>query len=316
MEMIDKGTATLCREQALPYTTVVNDTITLITDQGALAIYVYLQTKPSNWIIRAKDIQKHFGIGRDKYRSGMRFLKEIGLIECRLVRNDSGQFVDNQTILHYTPIPVSLKTRPSVEDTESLKNDLSANPTAGEPTPLVIKDNLEMKDNYKCASDAAPGLNVSRQVTIGEVLTVFEVVWGKYQNKKHKKEANTAFLKIVNKMTFPELTSFVEKVETSLDSKNKENAIGWSSTLFASYLNGECWNDEVSSTQPVKKALDMAARFPATMQQFLSQAWSRIGDMDHETQVILMYGIENGLIKKEENLDKLTRFGFMRGYDE
>lgn len=319
MDMIEKGTATLCREQEQPYTTFANSTLALLyKNQCALTIYVYLQTKPSNWVIRASDIKNVLDIGRDKYRHAIRFLKDVGLFECRAIHDASGKFVDNHNILHYTPVhnahTESLKTRPSVENHREPEN-----PTAGKPTPLVIKDSLVIKDlrTKTCASGDTPKFDH------GEVLitkttseTMFEFMWERYHYKKHRKRAETEWLKITKPMTMNQYFVFAEKMIQSLKSKNRENAIGWSNTLLSSYLHGECWNDEATSTQPVKQALDMAARFPATMTQFLSGAWSRISDMDQETQMILRYGIENGLIKKEENLNKLTHFGFMRGTEQ
>ena len=143
MDMTD---STLVRDKPQSFTTVFNCSLDLIKDQGAFAIYVYLSQKPNDWIIRPSDVQKRFGIGRDKYLGGMRILKEIGLIETRTVHNSNGTFAAKKTVIHETPVEtnhtIALKTRNTVK------------PTYGKPDPLVSTDYLVMKDsnNNSCAS--------------------------------------------------------------------------------------------------------------------------------------------------------------------
>lgn len=78
--MIERTSASTLRKEAAPYTTVSNVAIELIRNVDALAIWLYLQSKPESWIVRAADVQKHFDIGRDKYRKAMAYLAELGFV--------------------------------------------------------------------------------------------------------------------------------------------------------------------------------------------------------------------------------------------
>lgn len=100
---IKRVSATLARTQELPYTTFLNSTIDLINDPDAMAIYAYLQTKSTNWIVRREDVMKKFGIGKHRYTKAMGYLRDIGLVEREVKRDKEGKVIDNQLVIHYQP---------------------------------------------------------------------------------------------------------------------------------------------------------------------------------------------------------------------
>ena len=70
---IERASATLAREQAQPYTTFLNATLSVIETTDALAIYTYLQTKAQGWIVRRTDVMNRF--------SWKQFVKEMLSLE-------------------------------------------------------------------------------------------------------------------------------------------------------------------------------------------------------------------------------------------
>jgi hypothetical protein len=123
---VSKTSASRLRKDARPYTTLPNKTVDAIKDTDALAIWVYLQSKPEGWIVRSTDIQRHFGIGRDRYRKSMRYLSCMGIVSYVKARDEGGHLSGTDIHVHYDP-------------TEGLKTRRSVNPTVGESTPLVIE---------------------------------------------------------------------------------------------------------------------------------------------------------------------------------
>tara|TARA_R110000796_G_scaffold95459_3_gene200717 strand:+ start:5747 stop:6547 length:801 start_codon:yes stop_codon:yes gene_type:complete len=67
----------------------------------ALSIWLYLQSKPRDWIPREKDILTHFsGLGRKRYQRAVKELKETGMWQVEQ-RRESGKIVENVvTITH------------------------------------------------------------------------------------------------------------------------------------------------------------------------------------------------------------------------
>lgn len=70
-----------------------------LIDPVALTIWCYLQSKPSNWRPRKKEIESHFPtIGRDKAHKAFMTLKECGLYEANSVKNKETGLVDGWKI--------------------------------------------------------------------------------------------------------------------------------------------------------------------------------------------------------------------------
>lgn len=100
---VKRVSASLARTQELPYTTLLNNTVDLIRNPIALAIYTYLQTKNEKWIVRRTDVMERFGIGKHRYTEAMGHLRDLGLVERVVNRNQQGQVIDNQLVIHYQP---------------------------------------------------------------------------------------------------------------------------------------------------------------------------------------------------------------------
>lgn len=131
--MIERTSAATLRKEAAPYTTVSNVAIELIRNVDALAIWIYLQSKPESWIVRAADIQKHFDIGRDKYRKAMAYLMDAGFISYRRLQGDGGKMLGTEIHVHY---------KPSNRQPENPHRP-PEKPSVGKSGPLVTEELLE-----------------------------------------------------------------------------------------------------------------------------------------------------------------------------
>jgi len=85
-----------------PYEQIDRNTIQLISNPIALAIWIYLQSKPNDWNVNENEIREHFSIGRDRYLSAMKELRELGLYEYKTVKKD-GKFVAKDFHLYASP---------------------------------------------------------------------------------------------------------------------------------------------------------------------------------------------------------------------
>ena len=77
---IERISASLAHYDERPYTTLMNEALSIIDCPIAFSMYVYLQSKPEGWTVRRQDVMNRFSIGRDRYDKGIRKLKDVGLV--------------------------------------------------------------------------------------------------------------------------------------------------------------------------------------------------------------------------------------------
>lgn len=105
---IEKFSGKMNKED-LGCTIIVNETIQSITDHKLLGLYVYLLTKPNDWVIHYKEIMNHFSISKDMAYKLINGLIGIGLLS-RIAKRDQGRFSSWEYVLHLkktdvTPFP-------------------------------------------------------------------------------------------------------------------------------------------------------------------------------------------------------------------
>ena len=83
-------------QDAIPYTMMCRETVQFITNPSSLAIWVYLQSKPDNWVVRKTDIKKHFSMGDISYGKAIRYLKDIGIYRVVNIRDERGRIIGNE----------------------------------------------------------------------------------------------------------------------------------------------------------------------------------------------------------------------------
>lgn len=101
---IQKTSATKLRKENKPYEAISRQVVDSLESAEALAIWVYLQMRPQNWTVRRADIMSKLKIGRDRYYRGLNELKDKGLVEDILQKEEgSGKIIDRVLVVYPEP---------------------------------------------------------------------------------------------------------------------------------------------------------------------------------------------------------------------
>ena len=98
---VDKNKPDYLIKNKLPFTIIENDIINQINDAAVLGIYIYLAAKPGAGIVCKKELMNHFGKGMDFIEGKLKYLKQIGVLETKDIRDDRGRFIKRET--HFNP---------------------------------------------------------------------------------------------------------------------------------------------------------------------------------------------------------------------
>lgn len=135
---IIKDTAAKLRKHGERYVTIPASVFESIKDPVSVAIWVYLLSKPDSWVIRSRDIQNRFSIGRDRTISAMKNLRELGLVWDECERGEDGRITSNIIVCSSNPV------------TGALKNPTPDKPDSGKSGHLVSNvfiSNKEINSN-------------------------------------------------------------------------------------------------------------------------------------------------------------------------
>lgn len=184
-----------------PYEQIDRDTIQKIKNPVSLAIWVYLQSKSNNWDVNEIQIREHFNIGKDRYLSAMRELRELCLYEYKTIKKD-GKFVAKNFHLYAYP-----KLRKTV----------------------LTENRTDIKEDKSIGAK-------SKKTTSKETLEAFENLWKDYtrtflkaQNRKggNKAKAKQKYIALTDKgISSSEIYNFVEDhAKQAFGHKNLENLL-------------------------------------------------------------------------------------------
>ena len=149
---INKGTATIFHESGKPYTSISNNVVESVKNPDALAIWVFLQSKSNNWTVIGSFLQKHFSIGRARYAKAMLCLKDMGLIEYSLSRDEDGKISGNKITVRYD-LPSSTETDMSVkpasrQDSKSVNRQLPIKDSITHEGSSTQSPSVELKPDH------------------------------------------------------------------------------------------------------------------------------------------------------------------------
>jgi len=202
---VNKATSATLRKTGIQYEIVPRATVDSIKGCEALALWLYLITRPQNWVIRKTDIKNRFDWGRDRYTKAMTELKSLGLVTVASVRGDKGQLQGNIIWINHQPTEVQVNGT-------SVKPDVRLNST--------LKDTeIKTKDTKK-------------KDVVG-----FESFWKDYPVNSDKQRAEKAWMKLSAKdkqLAHKELNNF----ESNLPDYQKPMQLHAST-----YLNNKRWED-------------------------------------------------------------------------
>ena len=139
--MITKLQKAECAYEPLP-----RNTIQAITDPTALAVWVYLMSKPSGWIVRGKDIEKHFGFGRDKRLKAVKALESLGLYIVSPAYDENGKLAGKKVEIYYDINPARGQNPRCTENTTVENPDVRKTRSSENPTPYINRDILNNTD--------------------------------------------------------------------------------------------------------------------------------------------------------------------------
>lgn len=143
---VEKATPTILYAKQAPYSSVSNDVVALIENPDALAIWIYLQTRSSDWKVIGSYLQDRFSIGRDRYSKAMAYLREIGLVTHEVMREEgSGKVLGRRIIVHYEP---------NLQVSEYSVNRSVGFPNCGKTDNYSIKDSSTQSRTESTAADA------------------------------------------------------------------------------------------------------------------------------------------------------------------
>src|SRR5690625_1630559 len=110
-------------QRDVPFDLLCRDTVQKINNTDALAIWVYLQSLPEDWIVRESHIRDKFGIGRTRYMRAMRVLREMGLYRVERPKGEDGGYTG--AYYHVYPFPQVSKTIPIENSTYYKEEDIN-----------------------------------------------------------------------------------------------------------------------------------------------------------------------------------------------
>lgn len=145
---VQKATPTILYAKQAPYSSVSNDVVAMIVNPDALAIWIYLQTRSSDWKVIASYLQDRFSIGRDRYWKAMSALKDLGLLSHEITREENtGKMLGKRIIVHYEP---------NLQVSEHSVDRIDGGPSSRETDHYLIKDSPTGSMEKKPSGAKAP----------------------------------------------------------------------------------------------------------------------------------------------------------------
>lgn len=215
---------------------ILNDTRLSWDAKGVMA---YLLSKPDDWIVRASEVARTGGCGRDKVLRIFRELREAGYIKSTYPRGDDGT-------VHGEVIEIN-DGEPEVEETGSRISRTPEKPDSGFSVDILSTDSLPSTEK-ETNTDNCP----KRTYPSG-----FMTFWEAYPKKVGKGAAESAWKRARINGHLSELLDSLDKQKAS-DQWAKDG--GQYIPNPATWINQRRWEDEVQKPQSVET---MYARFLA-----------------------------------------------------
>jgi hypothetical protein len=193
------------------FTVYPTNTLDLLRGHSdAIALHLYLVSKPNDWTVRSADIESALGFGRDRRRKAMGVLMHKGLAKLRMTPYSGSEW--------------DIYAEPRETDSQA-----TCNPVDRETTPIVNTNKILNTEDTK------------EQVKSDQ----FEVFWGLYPNKKAKAPARAKWLRLTADQIDAALADVKKRPKGDPDWA-KEN--GKYVPMAQTYINQERWDDEWDSS--------------------------------------------------------------------
>jgi hypothetical protein len=218
----------------VPFTQICNEVINHIHNGLALAVWVYLLSKPPTWKPNKFQIMKCFDIGEVSYKKTISFLRKCKLVDYVKYRSIDGKFIKTRMVvengsdfivqcnekngcLKCKLEPTRTETVPVDESPESLtpihryKKPPSGKPSVRKTPPLINKDIINKDINKKTTTTEKKDSSGSSFVDISSL--------EKYGfSKVHSKQLEK--LKIDKELISESISNYVHALKAPIRSQN------------------------------------------------------------------------------------------------
>ena len=222
------------KKPAAPFELLDRASLQHIRNPIALAVWVYLRSKPEDWEVRESQVCEHFGIGRDRYRAAIRCLVDCHAIDDSRLRDSAGRIVGRAYVVNHSIVrsPEKPDTRVNQEDRAPEKPVRRKTPSDGKSGPLK---NTEVNTEHRGNTDSAT--RVAARATANR----FDEFWAALPtgHRKDKKEA----LRIWKRDRLDEKADMIIADIRRRPLEDDQWKRGYGPQPPA-YLNGERWEDE------------------------------------------------------------------------
>ena len=202
------------RSFGLHYTAITNEVMAKIETPDAMAVWVYLLSKSSDWIPREADIMARWGFGRERYLKAMKHLRQLGLVWTHTERDGGGRIVGN--VVNVGSIP--LEWASAIDSTVSQVSRLQDEPISGGPDLLLI----------------------DRDITKISIQTKFDEFYTHYPRHQGKADAQKAWKSVIKSLD--EANLVIEHIQSRQWPSDKAYI-----PLPATFLRGKRWEDELDA---------------------------------------------------------------------
>ena len=210
-------------------------------------------SRPDNWSIRADQLAREGGEGRDAIRTALNELRQYGYLHTVTYQDDGGRFHTDQVVYDNPQFSLGIPENPQ--------------PKPGNPTSVnQASENQALLEELsrRTVKKDSPSIDVHQEG--------FDAFWMIFPRKIGKGTARSAFIKALKKTDLETLLSGAEKYAAAREGQDKNYT-----AHPATWLNGERWSDEDPPTSPSK---------PGTMRDreidFVKEAMNRIKEAPHE----------------------------------
>lgn len=230
-----------------PFEVIDRASLQQIANPLALAVWVYLRSKPENWEVREADITEHFGIGRDRYRASIRYLTQCGAIDDARIKDEAGRIVGRKYVVNYavTRAPEKPDTRANQEARAPEKPVTRKKPTDGKSVPLKNTE-VNTEDRGNTEDRAAKAALVAP-------LSQFEAFWQAWPSSPRKRKKDDALAVWKSRKLEANAQAIIGDVlaRKARDPLWRDGFV----PLPVTYLRGKLWTEEIpQDTRHVESA--------------------------------------------------------------
>ena len=133
-------------QNEIPYFMVSREAVQSLKNPDALAIWAYLQSQSDDWSVVEKNIREHFNLGRSRYLSAMKELREAGLYEVIRHKDENNNFTGSHFHIYASPQvrnSTLMENDTYIKEKEITKE--KENNKKKESYPAFVKDEFDKK---------------------------------------------------------------------------------------------------------------------------------------------------------------------------